>query len=96
MAGAAGDRPDEGVGGGGDDWPFAGEAFADYSSAVFAELGGWPGAGAGEPPALDPPAVMAPSDDMPADADGASSSSSGAAAAEHADTGKLAAAEAAA
>ncbi|CAM0876324.1 unnamed protein product [Alopecurus aequalis] len=99
MAGAAGDRP-EGVGGSGvgDDWPFAGEAFADYSSAVFAELGGWPGglgAGDGDPPALDLPGLTARSDEMPADAGAASSSSSGAAA-EHADTGKLSAAAAAA
>ncbi|KAM0929465.1 hypothetical protein ACQ4PT_001540 [Festuca glaucescens] len=61
MAGVAGDRP-EGVGGGGGEWPFAGDAFADYSSAVFAELGGWPGglgAGAGDLPALDLPVASA-------------------------------------
>jgi len=54
MAGAAGDGT-EGVGG---EWPFAGaDAFAEYSSSVFAELG-WPGglaAGAGELPVLDLP-----------------------------------------
>ncbi|KAM0881266.1 hypothetical protein ACQ4PT_033056 [Festuca glaucescens] len=58
MAGAAGDRP-EGVGG---EWPFAGDAFAEYSSAVFAELSGWPGglgAGAGDLTPLDLPAASA-------------------------------------
>ena len=61
MAGAAGDRA-EGVGGGGDWPPFAGDAFAEYSSSVFAELGGWSdglGAGAGELPPLDLPAASA-------------------------------------
>ncbi|VAI36924.1 unnamed protein product [Triticum turgidum subsp. durum] len=61
MAGAAGDRA-EGVGGGGDGPPFAGDAFAEYSSSVFAELGGWSdglGAGAGELPPLDLPAASA-------------------------------------
>ncbi|XP_040377529.1 probable WRKY transcription factor 72 isoform X2 [Oryza brachyantha] len=44
MAGAAGGR-DEGVGGGGGgEWsPFDGDVFAEYSSAVLAELGGWAG-----------------------------------------------------
>ena len=59
MAGAAGDGT-EGVGG---EWPFAGaDAFAEYSSSVFAELG-WPGglaAGAGELPVLDLPEATAP------------------------------------
>ncbi|CAN6297719.1 unnamed protein product [Urochloa humidicola] len=60
MAGAAGDSRDDGVGGG--DWPFAGaDAFAEYSSSVFAELG-WPdglAAGAGELPVLDLPEAPA-------------------------------------
>ena len=59
MAGAAGDGT-EGVGG---EWPFAGaDAFAEYPSSVFAELG-WPGglaAGAGELPVLDLPEATAP------------------------------------
>ncbi|XP_020173159.1 probable WRKY transcription factor 57 isoform X2 [Aegilops tauschii subsp. strangulata] len=91
MAGAAGDGP-EGVGGGGDWPPFAGDAFAEYSSSVFADLGGWPdglGAGAGDLPPLDLPAPspsaqvqLAPSDEiMPAasgePAGAASSCSSG-------------------
>uniref|UniRef100_A0A8I6Y6C3 WRKY domain-containing protein n=1 Tax=Hordeum vulgare subsp. vulgare TaxID=112509 RepID=A0A8I6Y6C3_HORVV len=61
MAGAAGERP-EGVGGGGDWPPFAGDAFAEYSSSVFAELGGWPdglGAGTGELQSLDLPEASA-------------------------------------
>ena len=79
MAGAAGDRP-EGVSGGGDGWPFSGDAFAEYSSAVFAELGGWPGTGAGALSALDLSPTLARSEEMPAasgEAAGASSSSSG-------------------
>ncbi|CAL4927432.1 unnamed protein product [Urochloa decumbens] len=84
-AGAAGDGRDDGVGGG--DWPFEGaaDAFAEYSSSVFAELG-WPDGlaeGAGELPVLDlpeaapPPAaeeIMAPARSGDA---AASSSSSG-------------------
>ncbi|XP_051178185.1 probable WRKY transcription factor 57 [Lolium perenne] len=57
MAGAAGDRPEGVGGGGGGEWPFAGDAFAEYPSALlFAELGGWPGrlgAGAGDLTPLD-------------------------------------------
>jgi hypothetical protein len=106
MAGAAGDRPEE-VGGGGGDWPFAGDAFPEYSSAMFAELGGWPGGlgtGAGDLTPLDlsagtpspaPVSVALTSEGTPsrsrsADAGGASSSSSGDGVG--ADTGKLAAA----
>ncbi|XP_047082663.1 probable WRKY transcription factor 57 [Lolium rigidum] len=63
MAGAAADRPEGVGGGGGGEWPFAGDAYAEYPSALlFAELGGWPGglgAGAGDLPALDLPVVSA-------------------------------------
>uniref|UniRef100_A0A0E0KJ80 WRKY domain-containing protein n=1 Tax=Oryza punctata TaxID=4537 RepID=A0A0E0KJ80_ORYPU len=55
MAGAAGGR-EEGVGGGGGggEWsPFDGDAFAEYSSAVLAELGGWAAGGGMMMPALD-------------------------------------------
>ncbi|CAN6309266.1 unnamed protein product [Urochloa humidicola] len=81
MAGAAGDSRDDGVGG---DWPFAGaDAFAEYSSSVFAELG-WPdglAAGAGELPVLDLPEAPAapPAEEIMAPArsgDAAASSSS--------------------
>ncbi|KAL6636883.1 hypothetical protein ACP70R_024455 [Stipagrostis hirtigluma subsp. patula] len=88
MAGAAGDSRPERDG----DWPFGdGDAFADYSSAVFAELG-WPAglaAGGGElmpvldlPDAAPPPAETTLPEEEPAparsaDGGGASSSSSG-------------------
>nr|CAB3498133.1 unnamed protein product [Digitaria exilis] len=59
MAGAAGDSSREGVGGDGD-WGFAGaDAFAEYTSSVFAELG-WPGDLAAELPVLDLPEAAAP------------------------------------
>ncbi|CAL4936065.1 unnamed protein product [Urochloa decumbens] len=82
MAGAAGGSRDDGVGG---DWPFAGaaDAFAEYSSSVFAELG-WPDGlaeGAGELPVLDLPeaAAVPPAEETMAPArsgDAAASSSS--------------------
>ncbi|KAF0915775.1 hypothetical protein E2562_038850 [Oryza meyeriana var. granulata] len=61
MAGAAGGRED-GVDGGGEWSPFDGDVFAEYSSAVLAELGGWAagmGAGGGMMvPALDLPEAV--------------------------------------
>lgn len=93
MAGAAGERP-EGVDGGGDWPPFAGDAFAEYSSSVFADLGGWSdglGAGAGDLPPLDLPAASASAPVLersgePAGAASSCSSGDGAtAAAEYAD-----------